>query len=117
MTEPSMPRLGDIQPVGYTCVREVGVNFGDALCGQPATRHIRWDASCENAPACEEHFAEAAAAGWVYEWHDLEAVCMIPGTVWFTPVDRSQSSFCQDPDPHPDLLALADAPSVEVVAS
>jgi hypothetical protein len=100
------PALGDIQPIDYTCVREVGAAFGDRLCGQPATWHAMWDAETrENARACDEHMAEAHDRWPPYDWHPLNAACMAPGSMW-QPCEPAGTGFCIEGETHPDLAAL-----------
>lgn len=69
-------------------------------CGDPAVRHVIWDAEMENGFVCEEHQAELGAV-WSYCWrHPVGADCGMPGSLFII-----AENVCRCPD---ELVAAPD---------
>jgi hypothetical protein len=81
----------------------------DAICGQPATHHLRWnEATTENGLACDEHLGFALNFG-PFDVHSTEnSACGMPGAQW-VPREPNRPSFCALPtlDEKPELSGVA----------
>lgn len=77
----------------------------DALCGKPATHHIRWEeATTENGLACAMHL-DFALSFDPYDVHSVEnSACAMPGSVWMP----GNPSYCvlAALDEEPELVGV-----------
>jgi hypothetical protein len=102
----NLPPLGPQQ--GWdarTCQRAIGE--WSQLCGKPGAWHIIWDATCENAVACDRHAAEALEPWHALQVHPLRPDCTMPGSEW-VPEER-RCVFPGEPVEMPAALVEATA--------
>ena len=79
-----------------------------AICGQPATHHLRWEeATTENSFACDAHLGFALNFG-PYDVHSVEnSACGMPGAGWVA--DRPSYCAMAVLDEEPALVGAASA--------
>lgn len=83
------------------------VDGWNTLCAKPGAWHIIWDATAENAVACDGHATEAVAPWHAEQIHPLKADCTMPGSVWI-PEER-RCVFPSDPAEVPAELETVSA--------
>jgi len=101
------------EETGYALVCNATPSGGnphtDAICGQPATYHIRWEErTTENGFACGQHLGFALAFA-PFDVHSVEdSACGIPGALWVT----GRPSHCAMAvlDDEPVLIAARELP-------
>ncbi|MBF9135215.1 hypothetical protein I0C86_40770 [Plantactinospora sp. S1510] len=80
-----------------------------AICGRPATHHVRWtEATTVNGLACDEDLGFALNFG-PFDVHSTEnSACGMPGAHW-VPREGNRPSFCMLPtlDEEPALAGAA----------
>lgn len=86
----------------------------DAICGQTATHHIKWNPEGENGFTCDEHHPAAAAFNPVDVHSTHLSACGMPGAIWVDSKPSRCTMLALDEEPdrsgHVHLSLTAAAP-------
>lgn len=70
-----------------------------AICGQPATHHLKWNTDGENGLSCDQHLDAGLGFGPVDVHGTDNGACGMPGAVWVDGSPSHCTMFALDDDP------------------